>query len=429
MHRRGRSSHIVLAVGLAAAAGAGLLWGLAGALGASSSPTPAGAKTVLHVALVNEPDNLNPFVGYSTSSYLIWHLNYDLLTGYHAGNVEPAPELATKWDVSHGGKVWTFTVRDGVRWQDGRPFTARDVAFTYDYVIENEMTAFTNYTRFIKSVVALDDHRVRFTCSKPKANMLGMWIPILPEHVWAKVDPKAAGNSYPNKPPVVGTGPFQVQEWKKGQFMRLEANPDYWRGRPKVDEIVFAFYTNSDTMVQDLKGGTIDAAWGIPDASFDRLQGDPDVKPIAYVVKGYDELGFNCYTRGPSLGNPVLTDAAFRSALNWAIDKQTLVKMIYSGHAYPGTSILPSHYYTQPDYHWEPPPGIAYGYDPQKALQLLSQAGYEQDDQGRLARQAGQADHAAPVRLRRAAARPEDRPAHRGLAAPHRHPSGVPLHV
>jgi len=355
---------------------AGLSAGLAGALaGDSASPSPA-AKVMLRVGLVNPVDNLNPFIGYSTPSYLIYHLNYSQLTGYKAADVTPAPDLAESWSHDASGKVWTFKIRQGVRWQDGQPCTARDVAFTYTYIIKNQMSAFTSYTAGIVKVEAPDDATAVFTCSKPKANILGMVVPILPEHIWSRIDPKTAGQSFQNKPPVVGTGPFQVVEFKRGEYTRLAANPAYFGGAPQIDELIFEEYTNPDTMVQDLKAGAIDACWGIPEAQFKPLSQDPGFKAIDYVVKGFDELGFNCYT-GPSLGDPVLRDGKFRQALQWAIDQEKLVSIAYSGYATPGSTIMVQGFYRDPDWHWPPGADVAYSFDPAKATQAMAAAGYK----------------------------------------------------
>jgi peptide/nickel transport system substrate-binding protein len=373
---------------------AGVLGSVAVALASSPSPTPSGGhNTVLRVGWINEPDNLNPFIGYSTSDYVVWHLNYDLLVGYDARTVRPRGELAESWSNSPDGKVWTFKLRRGVTWQDGVPFTARDVAFTYNYVVDNNMSAFTNYTAFIKHTEAVDDYTVRIVCTKPKANILGMWIPILPEHIWSKVSPAAAARSFTNPTPIVGTGPFQTVVWKPRQFVEMRANPHYWRGRPRIDEVVFAVYQNPDTIVDDLRAGTIDAAWGVPTAAFDRLHGGSSLKSIAYVVKGFDHLAFNCYT-GQSSGNPVLRDPAFRRALEWAVDKDKIVRLAYDSHAYPASTIIMAHFYKDPDWHWEPPADQAYRFDLKKAGELLTQAGYPLKNGARLDK------HGKPITLR-----------------------------
>jgi peptide/nickel transport system substrate-binding protein len=369
-----RVAGVVVAAALAGLA-CGLAGGLTRALAVSGSPSPARATVVLKVGWVNEPDNLNPFVGTSTSSFLIFHLNYDMLTGYRARDVAPAPELATSWSRSADGKVWTFKLRPHVKWQDGVPFTAADVVFTYEYIIRNNLAAYTSYTTGIQRVVAVDPLTVRFICSAPKANILGMWVPIVPAHIWSKISPKAAQNSFQNSPPIVGTGPFQTVEFKKGLDIRMVANKSYWRGAPRIDEVIFVPYQNPDTMVQELRDDSIDACWGIPEAQVAPLGKNPDFKTIVYPIKGFDELGFNCYT-GRSEGNPVLTDWRFRQALNWAIDKQQIVKIAYEGYAVPGTTIVVPGYYRDPDWHWQPPAGQAYTYDPAKATRMLAAAGY-----------------------------------------------------
>ncbi|NLE21414.1 MAG: ABC transporter substrate-binding protein, partial [Actinobacteria bacterium] len=370
---------ILLPALLAVMLGAGLTWGLGSALADDPSASPGAGKVVLHVGWTNDPDNLNPFIGAETSSYEIWLLNYDFLVGYST-DLQPTPGLATSWETSPDGKVWTFHLREGVTWQDGEPFTAADVAFTYNYIVENDMGAFSSLTTFIDKAVAIDDLTVEIRCSKPKANMISTWIPILPEHVWSKVDPKKAGASYQSKPPLVGTGPFQTVEVKKGDYVRMVANPSWWgEQKPAVDEILFVTYQNPDTMTQDLLSGTLDAAWGIPSAQFPKLEGSEGFEAIAYNLLTWDYLALNCY-EGTSRGNPVLRDVAFRQALNWAIDRQKVADLSWAGNAEPGTTIMTPGSWVDPDYHWEPPADVRYTYDPEKAKQLLDAAGYVDSD-------------------------------------------------
>lgn len=351
--------------------------------GADASPaaSPATGATVLHVGWTAEPDNLNPMIGYETSALEIFHLNYDYLVGFKADDLQPAPELATSWSTSADGKEWTFELREGVAWQDGEPFTADDVVFTFETIMEDEVANYVGYTEHIEAVEAVDDHTVRFTCSEPKTNMLGMPIPILPEHIWSKLTAKQITNTYPNDPPCVGTGPFQVVEWKRGEYVRAVANKDYWRGAPKVDEVVWSLYKNQDTLAADLRTGAIQVAWDIPQAQFQPLDDDDDLTAIGGALNGFNQMGFNCYDDEASLGNPVLRDAAFRQALNWAIDKQKVVEVGYFGHAQPATTIIRSGYYKPPlDCHWQPAQGEIYTYDPAKAQAALDAAGYDDTD-------------------------------------------------
>ena len=357
----------------------GLVWGLAQALASSSSPPPAG-KVALKLGMTNIPDNMNPFVGQMSSCYEIWSLNYDLMVGFAAGNYghpqgAAATGLADSWKMSDGGRVWTFHIRSGAKWQDGVALTAHDVAFTYNYVIKNQLSNYTMYTNFIKSVVAPDDNTVVFTCTKPKANMLNMWVYIVPEHIWGAISGKSAQGGFQNNAPIVGSGPFQLTQYKKDQYAVMTANKSYWGGAPKIDEVDFAYYQSADTMVQEMKSGSLQGCWGVLPAEYNQLKSDPVYKPLAYVDPELDELAFNCYA-GPSLGNPVLKDWHFRQALQYAIDHNKLVQIAYGGLAQPATSVLVSHLWTNPDWHWQPTVDQMYTFDLAKAGQMLTAAGY-----------------------------------------------------
>jgi peptide/nickel transport system substrate-binding protein len=395
---RSRPALILLFAAVAVLA-LGLVWGLGSAVAASESPSPASGKVVYRVGVLIEPDNLNPFIGYMVTSYEVWFLTYEPLVGYDYGTLAPtkgaeATGLATDWSVTPDGKTWTFKIRQNAKWNDGVPLTARDVAFTYNYIIDNELTNWTSYTQGIKHATAVDDTTVRFDCSEPKADMLSVYLPIVPEHVWSKVSGKDASVSYPNTPPIVGSGPFVCVEWKKNSFVKMVANKDYWRGSPKIDELYFEYYTNADTMVQDLKAGTIDGAFQILDAQYRQLKNEPGIEARTIGTNGFDELALNCYA-GTSRGNPVLKDPKFRQALNWAVDKDKICAIAYGGHARPATTVITADYYTDPDWHWKPPADVKYGFDPEKAKQLLDAAGYK-DTNGDGIREAG----GKPIELR-----------------------------
>ena len=366
----------------------GLLWGLTSALAESGSPAPASAppatsgKITLRVGWTRDADNMNVFLGYSASSFAIWYLNYDGLVGMNAADLSPSKEtgLATDWSSSPDGKTWTFKLRENAVWHDGVPVTAKDVAFSYNYTIDNDMYNWSSYTKLIKHATAIDDYTVEMVCSDPKPSILNSWIPIIPEHIWSKVSPEDAEGNYKVKYPMVGSGPFQVQEWKKGDFLRMSANKDYWRGAPVIDEILFQTYTNADSMSQELKAGTIDACTGMLAAQVKQFQATDDgIEAESVPVNGYDELGFNCYA-DTSLGHPVLRDWKFRQALQWAVDHQAISDIAYGGQARPADTVNMSDYYDNPDWHWTPPAETAYTFDLEKAKAALEAAGYTDSD-------------------------------------------------
>jgi peptide/nickel transport system substrate-binding protein len=170
-----------------------------------------------------------------------------------------------------------------------------------------------------------------------------------------------------------------VVDWKPGVFVRMKANEDYWGGAPKIDELIFTIYKNSDTLAADLSSGLIQFA-GVTPAAFQKFKSDPAKTAQFATYQAYDNIGFNCYT-GPSRGHPACKDPAFRSALGWAIDTDAIASIAYGGAAAPATSILPADYWPKDaDFHWQPPAGELRTYDPAKANELLDEAGYKDTD-------------------------------------------------
>ena len=217
-------------------------------------------------------------------------------------------------------------------------------------------------------------------CERPKADILSHVGADHPQHIWSQFTTYDEATKYLNKPPIVGSGPFEVVEWEKGKFIRAVANEDYWGGKPKVDEVIFQVYKNQDTLAQDLKLGTIDLAVNIPPAQVQPLQNETAVTAEACSQKAFDYPSFNCY-EGPSLGNPVLRDVKFRQALNWAVDKEKLTALAYQSCADPATSIFEVDFYDpELDWHWQPPADLEYDFDLAKAQQLLADAGYADTD-------------------------------------------------
>ena len=363
----------------------GIIWGLAGALAASPAASPASSsgKVVLKLGWTEEPDNLNVFIGYQDTSYEIWALNYETLFGAGDRN-QPVLDLANEFPtqqnggISPDGKTWTIHIRSDAKFCDGQPVTASDVAFTYTYIIQHKMANMLAYVRGIKSVRAIDPTTAQFTCTGPRAvgYMESSSVYILPKHIWEHVSPNAAVTSYGNKPPIIGSGPFETVAFVHGAYIKMVRNPYWWGPKPTIDEIYFEAYQNADTMVRDLRAGVIDGASGIPVAQFKQLQAVKGVKAIAYPFYNWDYLEFNCYRGSTSMGNPVLRDWHFRNALNYALDKQRLCALTYAGLAAPATTIIPPGMWSDPDYHWQPPASKLYTFELAKADQLLTAAGY-----------------------------------------------------
>ena len=380
--RRGRRRVVTLTIALIVLVT--LLAACVGVVSAatSSSPSPAAEKVTLRLGWTESPLNLNPFIGYS-NSYEIWLLNYDTLVAVGADGL-PSKEtgLAEDWTLSADEKEWTFKIREGVTWQDGEPLTARDVAWTFNTIIEEELSLAV-YLKDVEKAVAVDDTTLKVYCSAPKANMLltQVYIYILPEHIWGKLSVDEMSNTYRNPPPIVGSGPFQTVEFEKDGYVKMVRNPAYWGKQPTIDEVIFQYYTNSDTMVQDLKSGAIDGAQVIPAVQFEQLQSEPGIKAIPYPLYNWEYIDINCYDSPDSLGNPVLVDPAFRVAMAWAIDRDKCASLAWNGLADPGYGIFPEKGWPEAaNPYYQPDAASTIGFDLEKAKGLMDEAGYKDSD-------------------------------------------------
>lgn len=344
-------------------------------------------RTTFTVGMSQDVDSLNPFTGIVSSAYEMYQLNYDTLTDYGQADFAAEPSLAESWDVSEDGLTWTYTIRSGVLWSDGEPLTARDVAYTFNRVMSGkyEQTNFGSYVGQIASVEATDDQTVVMRVKAPSPTMLHLFVYILPEHIWRDIDAKEV-TDFTNEPGpegIVGSGPFVVKEHKKGQFIRLERNENYWGEKPAIQNLVFRIFNNEDSLAQALRRGEIDFADDLGSNVFESLEGAEGVTQFPATYSGFDEIAFNV---GAALddgtpigdGHPALKDQRVRVALSHAIDTEALVERVLGGHGTPGTSIIPPLY---EDLHYDPG-ASAYAFDPAEAARLLDEAGYIEGPDG-----------------------------------------------
>jgi len=354
------------------------------AAGASASPGSS-APLVYRIGLQSDVDNMNPFSTYNTIPWECFRVGYNFLTWYDA-DYQPTPDLADpvptveNGGVTDGGRVWTFHLRRNVKWSDGVPLTARDVAYTYNRILRQDLSMYSSYFTGVTKVEAPDDATVVITSAKPNAVMTALYVPILPEHIWSKV-PDSKVESFPNVP-MVSSGPFHVTEVKNGVFVKMERNPYYKDGfgvEPTVDEVLYEMYQTQDSLVADYKAGNLDAAIELDPGFYRSLQGMPGSTSIAAPSIGFHELGFNCYKSAKSKGNPLLLDVRIRQAINWAIDKPAIAAIAMNKLAPAGTSLLsPVDTY----FHWVVPTAEQYSFDPAKAQQILDDAGYKMGPNG-----------------------------------------------
>lgn len=337
--------------------------------------------------MTQDVDSLNPFTGITVAAFESFQLMYDTLTGYAQEDFGTVPGLAEEWTVSDDGLTWTFDLREGVEWSDGEPLTAHDVAYTVNRVLEGEyeQTTWGNFVAAIETAEATDDHTFVVTLTEPTPVMYHLSIPVLPEHVWSEIDGEEVAD-YANEPeggePVVGSGPFLLTEVRKGQFLRYEANEDYWAGAPVIDELVFRIFTSQDSLAQALQRGEIDYADNLEANVWQALEGAEGITTQAASYPGFNEIGINtgaALDDGTPLGDghPALTDVRVRQAIAHAIDTGELLERVYGGLGEPGTTVIPPMY---PELHLEP--DEVRGFDPDEARRLLDEAGWTEGPDG-----------------------------------------------
>ena len=346
---------------------------------------PGSSGKTLTVATNGSIDSLSPFLAQRALPTAVHRLMYDFLTNYDAKDDHAVDALATKWTTSPDKLTWTFTIRDGMKWSDGQPVTADDVAWTYNLMMTNDDAATANgnfVANFAK--VAVNGSDVVITLKQPQSTMLALDIPIVPKHVWESHVADIGKFNNDAQFPVVGDGPFILTGYEKDQNLTLDANPNYWRGKPGFDHLVFKFYKDADAEVEALKKGEVDFVYGLTPAQYDSLKNQSNITTNKAPGKRFYALAVNpgATTKDGQAfgdGNPALHDQQVRQALMYAIDTKTLVSKTLGGYGTVGGGYIPPIFAA---YHWDPDPATAYSYNPDKANQLLDAAGYKKGSDG-----------------------------------------------
>jgi peptide/nickel transport system substrate-binding protein len=349
----------------------------------SSSASPSATRYPKSTFVVGDAtdgvDTLNPYVGFTQQDFEVYGLIYDNLMDYGQLDYSPAPRLATSWSHSKDGLTWTYHIRHGVRWSDGVPLTAADVAYTFNRDIHGSAERADNlsYVQNITKVQQTGKYTVVMTVSKPTPGMSLLILPILPEHIWKNVSEKQV-TTFTNSNPV-GSGPFTVTKFAENQSVALKANPDYWGGKPGISNLVFQYYANPSAEAFALKNGSVDFAEDLPVQLYKSLAGARGVTQNDAPSGNWDELAFNngaATVSGHPIGNgnPALKDVNVRHAISYSLDLPKLVSRVFQGNGSPGTSIIPPIY---KQYHYSPPASLRYGYDPAKAKQILTADGWK----------------------------------------------------
>jgi peptide/nickel transport system substrate-binding protein len=376
---------------------AGTAWAQSASAKASASAAPSGTAGGTFIeGTINDMRTVNPWKAIESPEYEVLALNFDLLENFDKSTLQAAPGVATSWTQSPDGLSWTFDIRQGMTWQDGQPFTANDIAFTYNKTIDCNLGNSLDYLvpDFTESITAPSPTQLVWTTNKPtSAPIRPPWVYIAPEHIWgnSSCDDIKKAPFFEDGKPMVGSGPFQLTEWNKGQDWTMTANPNYWGGAPHISQFKVVLYDNSEAMVTALKQGEIDYTnLGSVDL-FNELQssgGSDGITTHVGPAVTFGQMSFNMcdptsptaapYCKNnPGSGNPALRDPAVRTAIAWAIDRQTIVDKVLAGYGEAGTTIVPPF---SSFYHWQPTADETIGFNIDTAKQMLADAGYKDTD-------------------------------------------------
>lgn len=321
-------------------------------------------ESTITIAISSEPKRLNPLFLSDFISYSISGLIFNGLTKFDK-DMNFIGDLAESWDILKDGHEIIFHLRKNVFWHDGVEFTADDVVFTYETLISPE-TASHLSSQFgpVKELRVIDKHTISISYFKPYGSALESWtIGIIPKHVFQNRDVKS---SFFDESPV-GTGPYKMKEWIHGQKIWLESYENYHRGKPRIKNIILRIIPDTTTQFLELRSGAIDMMELSP-VQFNYIQDSNFIKYRAGSFR-YGFLGLNLIDKR-------FNDKRVRQAISYAIDKDSIINSVLSGLGSRSTGPYPPEA-------WYYSPGAKYfEYNPEKAIDLLKQAGWKMNKDG-----------------------------------------------
>ncbi|MEI6212691.1 MAG: peptide-binding protein [Desulfuromonadales bacterium] len=345
-----------------------------GCSSAPDSPVPPSQKTVnsapvpgdsLVEGTIGEASTLIPLLASDSASHAVAGQIYNGLVKYDK-NLNIVGDLAESFDISRDGLTITFHLRRGVKWHDGTPFTSRDVLYTYKVTVDPATpTAYAEDFKQVKKITAPDSQTIQVAYGEPFAPALASWgMNILPAHLLEGQD--ITKSPLARKP--VGTGPYRFKEWVAGQKIVLEANNEYFEGRPYINRFIYRIIPDSSTMYMELKAGAIDlmSLTPVQYARQTAMKRFTDrFNKYRYPSSTYLYMGYN-------LRHPLFGDKRIRQAMTAAINKEELIQGVLFGMGQKAHGpIVPGR--------WAHNTAVRdIGYDPKHAAELLAQAGWKE---------------------------------------------------
>jgi peptide/nickel transport system substrate-binding protein len=334
----------------------------------SSGPQKGGVVTI---PIAADPTFNSFYPSVFFESIVVNRVLFDGLTK-PGKDLSPAPDLATSWEPSEDGMAWTFELRNDVKWHDGQPFTAEDVAYTFnEIVLKPELGAnSSSYFKAVDRVEVIDTDTVVFHLKRPFAALpsyLAYNAGILPKHIFEGKDPWDLTSFNKEKP--IGTGPFKLDKYVSGQSVELVPNPDYFGGEPYLDRLVYKVVADPNAQIAQALSNELSIFILDNLAAIDRIK---SANNLVIAPQNMTQFYWLCLNQE----NPLFTDVKVRQAMLHAIDRQTIINTVDMGYATIANSpIAPA---LQADY--DPNAVKNYDYNPEKAKELLAEAGWTDTD-------------------------------------------------
>jgi peptide/nickel transport system substrate-binding protein len=343
-----------------------------------TTQAPEAEASILHVGWLGVPDTLNPAYAFLVEAYEVFDLIYGTLTT-ESPTGEYIGLLADKWSHSEDGLVWTFTLKDNIKWHNGEDFTADQMAWAINAILQNPdgWATSTSYVSGFKEATAPDPKTVQITLEHPISNMeyrVSFLYAVYPKDFEPFTTPEDLQN-FPNDQPI-GTGAFKLTTFDKDKgILIFDAHQQFHGTVPKIDQVIFQTFDNADAMIQAIKVGDLDVLNEVPNSAFETLKTAENIKAIASPGRSLTELIINSVPadNDPAPNrNPALEDPQVRLAIATAINKQDLVDIVLQGLGKPGSTLIPP---SLGGGFWHNPIQDV-GFDLDKANQILEEAGY-----------------------------------------------------
>jgi peptide/nickel transport system substrate-binding protein len=325
---------------------------------AATTAASGAAKTggIFRMARNEEPLSFDPLIPSDNGSIWVLYNMFDQLTTVNADSSGVVPSLATSWDISPDKRIYTFHLRQGVHFSNGAPLTADDVVFSLKRAFDPKKSGYSFLFGPVTEVRKVDAKTVQITLKAPFAPLLEN-LNVFPASIVPMKNVNASATGFAQKP--IGTGPFALKEFRKGQKVHLMRNDQYWKpGKPYLDEVVIPYVTDDNTRILKLQAGEVDAAVNIPYAQIKQLDARDDVDVQIEPLFKFEGIWLN-NAKAP------LDDVKVRQALNYATDKESIIKSVLFGNAEVANHMMPKMKYWRSDVK-------PYEYDIAKAKQLMA---------------------------------------------------------